>query len=82
MRGSIRTASLIGRRGRVLAAAASGLALSLICAVTAITPSATAAAACGTANVAQNQPATASSVEASRLSAANAVDGNATHPLV
>ena len=39
---------------------------------------ASAAAACGTTNVALNQPATASSIEASRLSPDQAVDGSGT----
>jgi hypothetical protein len=44
---------------------------------TLVAPSGAQAAECGTTNVALRQPATTSSVEASRLSAANAVDGDA-----
>jgi F5/8 type C domain len=43
-----------------------------------LAPSGAEAADCGTTNVALNHPATASSLEASRLSAANAVDGDTT----
>ncbi|MEW1587011.1 discoidin domain-containing protein [Micromonospora vinacea] len=79
MQRSVSRASRTGRRRSALAAAVSGLALFVTYALAVTTPSATAAAAdCGTANVALNRPATASSVENSRLSAANAVDGSAT----
>ncbi|MFG3558359.1 discoidin domain-containing protein [Micromonospora sp. NPDC047557] len=79
MQRSVSRASRTGRRRFALAAAVSGLAVFVTYALAVTTPSATAAAAgCGTANVALNRPATASSVENSRLSAANAVDGSAT----
>ncbi|MFJ6198145.1 discoidin domain-containing protein [Micromonospora sp. NPDC092111] len=79
MQGSSSTARRTGRRRSALAAAASGLAVVLTYVVAVIGPPATAAAAaCGTTNVALNRPATASSAENSRLSAANAVDGSAT----
>ncbi|HEU5159000.1 MAG TPA: discoidin domain-containing protein [Streptosporangiaceae bacterium] len=52
------------------------LPLSLVLVAPGGTPRA-AAAECGTANVAQGRPATASSTESAGLSAANAVDGNA-----
>ncbi|MBM0230623.1 discoidin domain-containing protein [Micromonospora sp. STR1_7] len=81
MQCSVSRASRTGRRRSALAAAVSGLAVTVTYALAVTTPSATATAAaagCGTANVALNRPATASSVENSRLSAANAVDGSAT----
>ncbi|MEU4471051.1 discoidin domain-containing protein [Micromonospora sp. NPDC023888] len=81
MQRSVSRASRTGRRRCALAAAVSGLAVFVSYALAVTTPSATATAAaagCGTANVALNRPATASSVENSRLSAANAVDGSAT----
>ncbi|GAB3057204.1 discoidin domain-containing protein [Micromonospora schwarzwaldensis] len=85
MQRSVSRASRTGRRRSALAAAVSGLAVFVTYALAVTTPSATAtatataaAAGCGTANVALNRPATASSVENSRLSAANAVDGSAT----
>ncbi|MBM0278829.1 discoidin domain-containing protein [Micromonospora tarensis] len=81
MQRSVSRASRTGRRRSALAAAVSGLAVIVTYALAVTTPSATATAAaagCGTANVALNRPATASSVENSRLSAANAVDGSAT----
>ncbi|PWR05008.1 sialidase [Micromonospora acroterricola] len=81
MQRSVSRASRTGRRRSALAAAVSGLAVFVTYALAVTTPSATATAAaagCGTANLALNRPATASSVENSRLSAANAVDGSAT----
>ncbi|MET8043712.1 discoidin domain-containing protein [Micromonospora sp. NPDC005215] len=81
MQRSVSRASRTGRRRSALVAAVSGLAVFVTYALAVTTPSATATAAaagCGTANVALNRPATASSVENSRLSAANAVDGSAT----
>ncbi|MCX5064286.1 discoidin domain-containing protein [Micromonospora lupini] len=79
MQRSVSRVSRTGRRRSALAAAVSGLAVIVTYALAVTTPSATAAAAgCGTANVALNRPAIASSVENSRLSAANAVDGSAT----
>ncbi|MEU4339595.1 discoidin domain-containing protein [Micromonospora lupini] len=81
MQRSVSRARRTGRRRSALAAAVSGLAVFVTYALAVTTPSATATAAaavCGTANVALNRPATASSVENSRLSAANAVDGGAT----
>ncbi|MFE9191095.1 discoidin domain-containing protein [Micromonospora sp. NPDC007208] len=83
MQRSVSRASRTGRRRSALAATVSGLAVFVTYALAVTTPSATAtataaAAGCGTANVALDRPATASSVENSRLSAANAVDGSAT----
>ncbi|MEV4118543.1 discoidin domain-containing protein [Micromonospora sp. NPDC049645] len=82
MQRSVSRASRTGRRRSALAAAVSGLAVFVTYALAVNIPSATAtataSAGCGTTNVALNRPATASSVENSRLSAANAVDGSAT----
>ncbi len=79
MQGIFSAAGRRGRRPYVVGVVMSVLTVLVAYALTALSPSASAAAAgCGTTNVALHQPATASSVEASRLSAANAVDGSAT----
>ncbi len=77
MQGTLSAAARRGRRPYLLAVAMAVLTVLVGYALTALSPSATAATAgCGTTNVALHQPATASSVEASRLSAGNAVDGD------
>jgi F5/8 type C domain len=79
MHGSASATKRIGRRRYPLVAAISGLTVLVAYFITALSPSANALAlACSTTNIALHQPATASSVEATRLSAANAVDGDAT----
>ncbi|MGI5241873.1 discoidin domain-containing protein [Dactylosporangium sp. CA-139066] len=62
---------------RLLAAAVAVLAALGTYALVALTPPAVAATACGTTNLALNRPATASSAESATLSAAKAVDGDA-----
>ncbi|WP_344619388.1 discoidin domain-containing protein, partial [Dactylosporangium salmoneum] len=63
------------RRRRLVAVAAVAAAL-LTGALVTVTRPAAAVSACGTTNVALNRPATASSIEASRLSPDKAVDGD------
>jgi F5/8 type C domain len=66
------------RRRRASAAVLTLLAAISAYAWVALTPAASAAAACGSTNVALNRPATASSVESGSFPAAAAVDGDTT----
>jgi hypothetical protein len=63
-------------RRRVSVAVLAGLAAIATYALVALTPTAHAAAACGSSNVALNRPATSSSDESAGLTAAKAVDGD------
>ncbi|MEV4620604.1 discoidin domain-containing protein [Asanoa sp. NPDC049573] len=73
---SDRTGTHRRRRRRPVVVAAAAAAVLVAWALVVVMRPASAAAACGTTNVALNQPATASSVEASRLSPDKAVDGD------
>jgi F5/8 type C domain len=78
MHGSASAMNRTGRRRYPLVAAISGLTVLVAYVITAFGSSASALApTCGTTDIALHQPATASSVEATRLPAANAVDGDA-----
>jgi hypothetical protein len=66
------------RRRRPLFTVAAVAAVLMACATVVATHQASAAMACGTTNVALHRPAAASSIESSRLSPDNAIDGSAT----